>query len=267
LDESLRQEFGKQYLRAFDKEIDYETMLDKMLNTEQIGGFLTIEGGVDTVDTGCPNTDYGFGFCVTKHFPDPKEIGSYSRGQIKRYGYDVDAYCQRSSLTVPRLNFPKHNHEVLSIQYFRWLVRVRKLRGYKIIHVAAYTELPNLKGFLNNLLQKRWDLKQKGEGGDLESLTCKLFVNSFYGYSSIFLPKYPKTRLRSEKTILNEGLSKDVLNITCMGYKPVTRSTKRRASRKSIRRNCSPEMEDDFEIMFSITEKNTQSKIENVAQV
>jgi hypothetical protein len=270
LSEQLKNKFSQAYIRTFEKTLDYDTMMDKILKTKEIGGFITLEGGLDGVDTGCEN-DNVFGFCVTKRFPDSQEIGSYSRGQIKKYGCDVEAYCKKATLTVPRLNFPKDNHEVLSIQYFRWLVQARQLKDYKIHHVAAYTELPNLRGFLNDLLQKRWDLKKRGEGGELESLTCKLFVNSFYGYSSIFLPKYPKTRIRSESTILAQGLSKDVLNVTCMGYKQTGvrgGSSSSSSSKRSIRRNCySREENDDYELMFSITEKNSKSKIENVAQV
>jgi hypothetical protein len=273
LDSLMRGEFGKNYIGAFAKEIKYDDMVDKILNTQEVSGFLTLVGGTDGVESGCPN-DNAFGFCITKHFVNPQEIGAYSRRQIQKYGYDVDAYCQRSALTVPRLNFPKDSHEVLSIQYFKWLVNVRKLKDFRIHHVAAYTELPNLKGFLNGLLQRRWDLKRSGNGGDLESLTCKLFVNSFYGYSSIFLPKYPKTRMQAETSIMSKGLSKDVLNVTCMGYKrrrsKSSSSSSSSSRRKVIRRNCQPKMnndEKDYELVFSITEKNLQSKIENVTQV
>jgi hypothetical protein len=268
-DSLLRGEFGKNYIGAFANEIKYDDMVDKILNTKEVDGFVTLEGGaMDGVDTGCPN-DNAFGFCITKHFPDSREIGAYSRGQIQKYGYDVEAYCQRSALTVPRLNFPKDGHEVLSIQYLRWLVEVRKLKDFRIHHVAAYTELPNLRGFLNGLLQRRWDLKKSGRGGDLESLTCKLMVNSFYGYSSLFLPKYPKTRMQSETRIMRKGLSRDVLNVTCMGYKQLHPKNPN-GKVKRLRRDCHPRLnheEKDYELMFSITEKNLQSKIENVTQV
>ena len=260
-----------QYIQPFQTSMKYETMLDKILHTKEIGGFLTLEGGMDSIDTGCVN-DNVFGYCVSKHFPDPKEIGAYSTSQIRGYGHDVPNYCKKSALTVPRLNFRAESPEVVSVQYFRWLVTVRKLQGYKIHHVAAYKELPNLSGFLDNLLQKRWDLKMKGEGGDLEGLTCKLMVNSFYGYSSIFLPKYPKTKIKSENSICQTGLGENVLNVTCMGYKEITRGKqgkKQKRVRSSIRRKCwSQEREKiDYELMFSITEKNLHSKIENVAQV
>ena len=68
---------------------------------------------------------------------------------------------------------------------------------------------------------------------------------------------------------------KDILNVTCMGYKSVARascsSNKRSNKNKTIRRKCwsreKHHKKSNYELMFSITEKNLHSKIENVAQV
>jgi len=264
----LRRSFPKRYLRAFPKRISYESALDELLNGKTMGGFVVIKGGMDGKDTGSP-TDNLFGYCVTKAMPRAEEIGPYSSAQIRKYGQDPAEYCRRSVITTPRLNFLPDNLEVVSVQYLRWLVEKRALKDFTVVHVAAYNELPALRPFLEALLQKRWELKKRGGGTELESLTAKQFVNSFYGYASIFGPRFPVTRIKTESNICRTGLSADVLNVTCMGHRPITPRGRAKRARAGdpIRRGCRHLDKDDCELVFSVTEKNTDSKIDNVAQI
>ena len=170
----LAKDFPKSFLPPHQKHISYDLMLKKLLYDKSMGGFAVISGGQD----GQQNANL-FGYCVTKQYPDPCEIGDYSKNLIKHLGHsNVESFCKRTALTVPRSNFLSSSYEVVSICYLRWLVEKRKLHGFKIIHVLAYTEMPLLRGFLEKLLQFRYDIKQKRiQGTSLQSLTCKLFVS------------------------------------------------------------------------------------------
>ena len=268
LNSLMQSKYPEQYLHAWPQTYKSEKeLLNELLVTKRMGGFLCIEKGLDGKDThSC--TDNLFGFCVTKEYPDPLEIGEYSRGQIERYGKSVENYCKRIEITAPRLNFK--SCEVVSVQYLRWLVENRQFHGFKVIHVAAYKEIANLRGFLDKFMQTRWKIKKTNEGSELESLTCKLFVNGYYGFSSIDHRRYCKTRIVSEQVLQKTGLGRNVLNVTCMGCKKMTVVPRKESGRNkgSLRRKCwAKNPENDYQLLYAVTEKNTEAKIENVAQI
>ena len=268
----LQTTFPKQFLPSQPKHVTYKDMLHKLITEKSVGGFAVITGGRD----GGPGREL-FGYCVTKQFPDPSEIGEYSADLIKSMGVkNLDAFCKKTPLTVPRSNFLDTSYEVVAISYLRWLIENRKLHDFKIVHVLAYTELPLLKNFLDKLLQFRYDIKQKRvAGSSLQSLTCKLFCNGYYGYSSMYLPKYPVTRIVGEHTLRHPGKNcgiKDskILNVVCMGcrkVKPPARVLKRKNKAMKRRKTLSREQENDYELIYAVTQHNKDCKIENVAQV
>ena len=122
----LRAQHSEQYLHSWPQSICYKDMYSKLFKSKEMAGFCVIKGGIDFFNT-FSVTDNIFGFCVSKDYPDSKEIGEYSRTQIESYGKSVEKYCKRIEITAPRLNFKKSNLEVVSVQYLRWLIENRNL--------------------------------------------------------------------------------------------------------------------------------------------
>jgi len=265
----LKRRHPVQFLDPFPTELTETELRDRISNKKDMGGFVVLQGGMDGKITGEVNDDL-CGFCCVKDHPDKDELGESSRSLIEdRYGHDLDRYCKDTLLTVPRMNFKPDTQEAVSVQYLRFLEERRKLTGHEIVHVVAYHELPNLAGFLNKLLQRRHEIKREKNG-------------SYYGFAAVLKNRYPVTRIRSERQLRRRGIGDDILNLTCLGDRDIAPNKRRlsgiKKKRRALRRNCFSFDDDDdsgdedgrsknYELIYAVTQKNTNSRIENVSQV
>lgn len=81
----------------------------------------------------------------------------------------------------------KHYDEfTIPVQYFRWLVKKRGLKDYRIKHFISYPGKLYLSDFLKTILQKRHDLSKAGLKSSVMGAAFKLFINSYYGYLASF---------------------------------------------------------------------------------
>ena len=90
---------------------------------------LVIEGGQETTND---NTAQQMGMCICKMSPKPEEVGTFTKTQILQHGYNVEQYCKKTILTIPRRNFPSNSITTLSLEYLRFLWTFRRFRNFKI---------------------------------------------------------------------------------------------------------------------------------------
>ena len=149
------------------------------------GGFVTITGGKET------RTDDGtilrqFGMCHQRCRRDLNDLGAFSRFQarLKLGGKEEgDAWLKQifaGKSTMSRNSFHEMG-ETISLDYFRFLVKERGLKGYRIRHFIFYQHRQFLTPFIQDMLQKRRDVRKKGGGDELMSQVLKLVLNGLYG--------------------------------------------------------------------------------------
>lgn len=105
------------------------------------------------------------------------------------------------SRTMLRKGFSETATTTLSLDYLSFLVRHRGFQNFTIKHLVVYRRRPYLDNFLNDLLQRRWDLKKQDFNQSLLNTCLKLFLNGSYGYSALQGSAWPKTKYVTSKSI------------------------------------------------------------------
>ena len=173
--------------REFSQQSLVKCILSSGYNSVQgngFGGFVTITGGEET------RTDDGtilrqFGMCHQRCRRDIDNLGAFSRFQARlkigsREG--GDAWLKKlvaGKSTMSRNSFHQEG-ETISLDYFRFLVNERGLKGYRIRHFISYQHRQFLTPFVQDMLQKRHDARKK-TGDELMSQVLKLVLNGLYG--------------------------------------------------------------------------------------
>ena len=193
-------------------------------NGNTLGGFVTILGGEETNQDLPLNGQ--FGFCHQRNLISADRVGPFTHFQdsilTNKTSDSVLNKACKNGYTFSAKQFHEEG-ETLSLDYFRFLIKERGLKNFKITHFLKYEHRHFLTPFLEALLQKRHDLKadiDEAKGilmrGDrvgkelaekvIKSKTCesdtnKLIGNSFYGFMSMEASNYSKTEIISEKTL------------------------------------------------------------------
>jgi hypothetical protein len=152
--------------------------------TPRFGGFCMIKGGR------LPDDGHNFGYAHQRVRTDVAEVGSFTRFQAAAMSdwnsaaadQLLDKYCA-SEQTVSRRSYPEEGGELVGTDLLRWLVRVKGLTGFRIVHFIEYSLANFMNGFYQPLLQERHELKRDG-GSNLRQETIKLTMNANYGGSS-----------------------------------------------------------------------------------
>jgi hypothetical protein len=144
------------------------------------GGFLEIVGGRTTLGDEDPT-----GYCLQRCPTKLSELGGFTRTQALAMcdGDEDEAelmltkYC-RNDQTVLRRSF-KSPAETISLDYFRFLCGLG-FKGYRILHFLYFFHGKQLNGWLNELQQRRHDLRRAGANQMMQDC-IKLTMNSTYG--------------------------------------------------------------------------------------
>jgi hypothetical protein len=147
----------------------------------RFGGFCMIKGGH------LPEDGHNFGYAHQRVPTDVAEVGSFTRFQADAMSGGVAAaatkllqkYCDNEQ-TVSRRSYPEEGGELVGTDLLRWLVLVKGLRGFRIVHFLEYSLANFMNGFYEPLLQERHELKRDG-GSNLRQETIKLTMNANYG--------------------------------------------------------------------------------------
>ena len=170
-------------------------LLQKILE-DSVHGFVTLLGGEETKTE--DEAASRFGFCVQNYAPLAEEISPYTKAQIREFmgGTDdeaaIDTYINRQpDRTLNSGTF--HSEETISTSYLKWLIRERGFANFEITHFIRYKFDDHAREFVEPILQKRHEVKQKGDVPHAEAL--KLIANSDYGYQGLEASKYDDCRL------------------------------------------------------------------------
>jgi hypothetical protein len=154
---------------------------DDWTRQPRFGGFCMIKGG------SLPDDGHNFGYAHQRVRTYASELGSFTRfqassmcrGDPAETAKLLDKYCDNEQ-TVSRRSFPEEGGELVGTDLLRWLVRVKGLTGFKIVHFVEYSLANFMNGFYQPLLQERHELKRDG-GSNLRQETIKLTMNANYG--------------------------------------------------------------------------------------
>ena len=231
-----------------------------------VDGFVTILGGEETKTE--DEAASRFGFCVQNYAPLADEISPYTKQQIKEFmGLDsrqeavneeeddddeaVNAYINKQpDRTLNSGTF--HSEETISTSYLKWLIRERGFANFEITHFLRYKFDDHAREFVEPILQKRHEVKQKGDVPHAEAL--KLIANSDYGYQGLEASKYDDCRLitgtnlrRSRTTAKMMHLS--LKHVSLLGIVKIKQKPKRKKKTddKSKRRKKSIFVEEEAE--------------------
>ena len=190
--EFLKKEFPVDSVLGAEKtEYTQESLVEEIVKSgynsvagNGFGGFVTITGGRET------RSDDGtilrqFGMCHQRCNRRAEEVGAFSRFQAHRqHGCkeDGEKWLERllkAKSTMSRNSFHEEG-ETISLDYFRFLLNERDLRGFKIRHFISYQHRHFLTPFIQDMLQKRHETRSK-PGGELMSQVLKLVLNGLYG--------------------------------------------------------------------------------------
>ena len=187
------------YLRAYHPEKSIlgrkykagisESALIKDILTEKATGFITIEGGRESLDD---NAGRSFAFCHTRGTQELEEIGDEAVRLAKERdskGADEDSIKEklRKKLSLSKVTYTRKHFEgvhTLSTQFFNFLVKKRGLKDFKVVHFIHYENRKFLTPWVVAMLQHRWAIKKgfyTGERGCSE-LALKIILNALYGY-------------------------------------------------------------------------------------
>lgn len=156
------------------------------------GGFVVVAGGSETIDA-----DFDpemMGFCMQRSPIRRTDITPYTEAQATRYfeghGDLADSYLDKQVgrlQTVTRRSFPPEEGEVISLEYLRWLIRRRGLKGFRIKHFLFYRHKFFLRPFVDDFLERRHRCKLDPLSSPLESALLKLILNGKILRSSPYL--------------------------------------------------------------------------------
>jgi hypothetical protein len=255
------------------KEYSQEGLMAKIMaggyNSEgqnSFGGFCTITGGKES-RTGDGVIPGSWGFCHQRTTLDLDQLGEFTRMQAEMMVEEAAAKGGQSEKemakkmlakqlateqTVLRRSFHEKG-ETISLDYLRFLVKERGLTGFKITHFIAYRCKPFMSGFMEDKLQRRYDLRDSVDPKDvLQRGLLKLTGNSIFGFMAIESSKFTTTRIMSESYLKGDKekrkllYSEDLMQVTILGSKEVGDSMP--------------------DLIYAVTLKNPRSEICNIIQ-
>ena len=197
-DESLGTSDPREYLRKLKSERVIlgrkykkglsESRLLEEIDAEKATGFVTIEGGRETIND---NASRLFAFCHTRGTQSLEELGSEAvRLAKEREPTQSEDLIQKNlakKVCSTNVTFTRRHFEglhTMSTQYFNFLRKRRGLKDFKIVHFIHYEIRKFLSPWVVSMLQHRWEIKKgfyKGSRGCSE-LALKIILNALYGY-------------------------------------------------------------------------------------
>ena len=249
--------------------------MDKILSTPyssekgagDFGGFVTILGGRES-RTGDGVLPGAFGFCHQRTTLSAHDLGEFTTMQAemmveeaaKRGGVDAAIEARimldkqlATEQTVCRTRFHGKG-ETISTDYLRFLIKERGLTDFKIVHFIAYRCKDFLRGFIENNLQRRYDLRDSTAPSDvLARSLLKLTNNALYGFAALEASNFTTTRIMSESYLNKDKkkrellYSEDLMHVTLLGAK--------------CREGEAPDL------VYAVTFKQPRAEICNILQV
>ncbi len=190
-------------------------LLKKLLYDDKYTGFVGIEGGYESAgDTPSLQT----GFCMSRFVPQNavQELGE-GAVETKNLQDESDSDLVERKLkaeigtlpvTAARHSYPKHELTVMSVGLFRWMVKERRLTGFRLRHYLRYDYRHYLRPIVADFMKQRQKLKMEGGGGGLKSQLLKVVLNSLYGFLFMEKPRFFKTNIasltKSRKRLAND---------------------------------------------------------------
>ena len=191
---------------------------------ERISGFAVFNGGFEERHDRVSNL---MGFCFQKTYPDPEELGPVALAQAGCSMEELKARCRATPQTAPRLDYDPRELEIQATTLLGWQCHARRLRGFKVRHALLYPTRTYVAPFLIKLLQMRWLIKRGDQAGLAEmldrtsdgeeldgallSLSLKLIINSFYGYSALRTDRFPQTKVVTDTQLCQQNNYKRAL--------------------------------------------------------
>ncbi len=186
----LEEELGDECLVGFRESTFTESeLLRRILFDGDFGGFCTIRGGFESRED---TAALMHAFLHTHQRPRGvdelgeyavevrrQELGLVTSGEARqKLGKEIK---RRPALTMVRRSYGPDTLTTMSMENLRFLVKERHLTGFRLVHVARYNLRTWHHQLVADMLQRRWELKKTG-AGMLAEKTCKLFLNSGFGY-------------------------------------------------------------------------------------
>ena len=94
------------------------------------------------------------------------------------------AYLNRDR-TVVRKSFPEDRTSSISLDYMSFLLNYLDLDNVKVVHAVLYPARPYLNGFINQILQSRWDIRNQ-PSKRLLATSLKVCGNGIFGFSGTY---------------------------------------------------------------------------------
>jgi hypothetical protein len=200
-----------------EKYFTQKQLVDKILesgyNSEQgneWSGFVCITGGKETRDDDdlLPGS---FGFCHQRTGLSEDQIGSFTKYQaqlMQRQQHDDNPEAALKALkalaaqprTVVKTSFSEQG-EVLTLDYFRFLLQERHLSGFRIRHFVFYRSKKYCSPYVIGMIQRRHDLKFLPGNSVLLSTLLKVVINGLFGFFALESSRFPRTRIVTETTL------------------------------------------------------------------
>lgn len=285
LRELLEEQMGDECALGFrEEEFTESELLRRLLFDEDFGGFVTIRGGFESRDD---TAALMHAFLHTNQKPrGVDELGQYAvdvrRQELGLTSADeartnLEKELRRKApLTLVRRSYGPDALTTMSAENLRFLVRERHLTRFRLVHVARYHLRGWHHGLIADMLQRRWELKKAG-AGTLAEKTCKLFLNSGFGYQVCRLRRPSSPRLSDTPfyTQMMESIRFNRTTVSSMA------NVVRRFVHKprKDRRSRPPEKIVDMQVMgafsgrggqsellVSVTCQNKSGQIDNVCQ-
>ena len=168
-----------------DKSFTQKQLVDKIMqggyNSEgnEFGGFVCITGGRET-RTDDDMLSQSFGFCHQRVGLSEDEIGGFTKyqallqnpGAEPREVLEALKKLAAQPRTIVKTSFNELG-EVLPLDYLRFLIKERGLKGFRIKHFLFYREKTFLTPYIRGLIQLRHDLRFQPGHSKLYSMLLK----------------------------------------------------------------------------------------------
>ena len=222
---------GGPHRQSWDK-----SALLREIRDGRVEGFVTLTGGEETASG---EAGRRFGFCVQNYAPLPAELSEYTKTQMEAsLNMDAEKVAEHvSKLSERTLNSGTfHGEETVSTSYLRWLMQARGFQNFEITHFVQYRFDDHSREFVEPILQKRHEVKQRGSVAHAEAL--KLIANSDYGYQGLEAYKYDDCRLMTGDSLRRNRSTKllhlSLKHVTLIGI--VKRKSKRKKPKASVQK-------------------------------
>lgn len=201
-------------------------------------GYVVIESGRESLDDLASETT---GFCLQRDSVSPEELGAttleITKKEVrKRKREREDDFQLRAPerareilrkrgegpFTLLRKGFGS-KAVCLPVNHFRWLVKERKLSGFKLLHFYRYSGREYLKDLVHKVLQERHELKLAGLGNSLHAGVLKVFLNSFYGFTLLESTRFSKYTFSNESSLGRRRDPASIKSLSIVGAAPSKR--------------------------------------------